>query len=165
MRITSGCLRLRGEVGESTGRNVTVEFIPRSLTRDSGYRIETFKSASGLDGLVGPACPTRVLCLGPGRRLVVPSENLVITVTATQGNRAPVQSIVETVMLLPDGYTTVPPIIKGMDTEDAVDVLTKAGFQADAPTPSPAYYFWDTTPAAGAVVAEGSTVAVHVGDG
>lgn len=66
---------------------------------------------------------------------------------------------------VPRGYVAVPLIDYGVSVEDAEGALADAGLEVSSPSVDFPHYATGTEPAAGAVVARGSTVALTVGDG
>jgi hypothetical protein len=123
-------------------------------------------NAFGLEVRVGPACPADAYCVFDyGRTVTVPAENLAITVTGRDENRASIDEVIDSIRPIPAGHVSVPPVPTGVSMEIADSLLTDLGLTVDTPSPSPAFYVTGTMPAAGEVVRDGTTVRVTVGDG
>lgn len=88
----------------------------------------------------------------------------VVTYRGRQPERF-IERMLESVTRLPAGQTTVPAVGFGRDVTDALRILERAGLEGRSPDPDWPHYATGTEPAAGSVVATGSTVMLTVGDG
>jgi len=162
--VDPSCLRLNDYVRASLRSRLTVTFIPEGQANNFDYDESPFTSASVLEGFIADACVGYCVS-GRATRLAIPSEDVVLTLIANMEGRAAIRDIINSVTLLPDGYSTVPAIEYGESEPRAARLLTDAGLEAKVADYQGPRYFTGTTPAAGAVVEEASTVTVHVGDG
>lgn len=79
--------------------------------------------------------------------------------------RGVAESVRDSLTVLPTGWTTVPAVRYGEEVDDVVRRLAAAGLHGTSPDVDWPHYVTRTRPSAGAVVAEGETIALEIGDG
>lgn len=141
------------------------------LDLDSEYGAEVAESATtsseidGLDVLRGPPeCGPTDFCAYYFSEIVVLPEQGVVLATPFGGKES---GVLDTVQLLPEGYTTVPFLDFAADSDDALDELAQAdlnGQLEEGPDCCP-HYVVGSDPEAGSVVPVGSEVTVLLGEG
>jgi hypothetical protein len=88
---------------------------------------------NGIDVLRGPPeCPDTAICEVPYEEVVVVPEQGVVLAVPEGGGGA---EVLESLQLLPEGYTTVPYIALGTELEDAKSLVRNAGLVADVRGP------------------------------
>ncbi len=125
---------------------------------------QTDTTVNGIDVLRGPPpCPPNARCAYPDAVLVVPSEDVVIVANGDVAVAA-----LESLAILPEGYTTVPFVGPGVRVDDAQRRLEAAGLAVELRArdcgPTDLCQLDVTTgadPASGSVVAAGSTVTLE----
>lgn len=83
----------------------------------------------------------------------------------TYGRPALIRRIRNSLTAIPDGYVTVPLIELGTPVNQAKAQLAEVGLDSTSPDVDFPDYATGTDPVTGSVVAEGSTVALTIGDG
>lgn len=111
----------------------------------------------------GLSCRTRTAC---DQVLAVPTLGVLVQVHA-RGERArqEVRAIGHSLSLVPDGWTSVPPIPFGTSDEDALALLGEAGLEGRVPDVDWPHYVTGSSPPPGTVIEEGSVVDLTIGDG
>jgi heat shock protein HslJ len=118
-------------------------------------------SHNGVDIIEGPAaCPPTASCVGPMPYVVrVPSEGIGFILGGGPGADRRLQTaIVESVGLLPAGFTTVPYLQPGLMASEAEEVVRAAGLEPQLDAPDVNVPIAGTGPPAGSVVQVPSTV-------
>lgn len=111
----------------------------------------------GVGCRAGSSGPCHTLVSGGGSRFVVTYHG--------PGAGREVLALANSATVLPEGFTTVPAIDLGRGTGGARRLLARAGLVGVAPDVEFPHYVVSTRPRAGSPVAEGSRVALRVGDG
>ncbi|GAB3253661.1 hypothetical protein [Nocardioides dilutus] len=113
---------------------------------------------NGVDVIEGPlACPPTASCVGPMPYAVqIPSQGVGFMLG---GSYSPMRAaIVESIRLLPEGFTTVPYLPPGLTRREAERVVEAAGLEVHLNGPDVNTSIAGTEPAAGFVVRVSSTV-------
>jgi len=111
----------------------------------------------------GPSCRNGAAC---DQAVAVPSLGFLAHVHAHgDGARSQVATIRRSLMPVPDGWTSVPPIPFGTSDEDALALLEESDLEGRIPEVDWPHYVTGSSPPPGAVVEDGSVVDLTIGDG
>lgn len=136
------------------------------VSRDDGPLLAMGR-AGRVDGrpvrATGISCRSATAC---DRTLAVPSLGVLVQVHVHgDGARRGVRAVTDSLRLVPDGWTAVPPIPFGTSDARALAQLEETGLAGRIPEVDWPHYVTRSSPVPGTIVEEGSVVDLTIGDG